>query len=199
MRAAQNHPALRWTVVVAAALMLHGAALWALQLKLMRQTADVAPAPVAAVIEVVMRRVEPAPERAVEAAPEAHPVKPKAEPKAVHKPVAAAALPHPRVVPVQPLLPSRQLVPIQAATPDATVQPAPEPVSAVPVQAAPSAQASGTPAASAAVADAGGLPGQGQAHVVPPSSDAAYLRNPQPDYPPMSRLRHETGTVMVRV
>jgi protein TonB len=35
--------------------------------------------------------------------------------------------------------------------------------------------------------------------VVLPSADAAYLSNPPPDYPPVSRLRRETGTVVVRV
>jgi len=32
-----------------------------------------------------------------------------------------------------------------------------------------------------------------------PSANAAYLRNSPPEYPPMSRLRQESGTVVVRV
>ena len=35
--------------------------------------------------------------------------------------------------------------------------------------------------------------------VVPPSFDAAYLRNPPPAYPAMSRRRGEQGTVVLRV
>ena len=35
--------------------------------------------------------------------------------------------------------------------------------------------------------------------VVPPSFDAAYLRNPPPAYPTMSRRRGEQGTVILRV
>jgi protein TonB len=38
-----------------------------------------------------------------------------------------------------------------------------------------------------------------QGNVVPPVADAAYLHNPEPDYPPMSVLRHETGIVTVGV
>lgn len=34
---------------------------------------------------------------------------------------------------------------------------------------------------------------------MPPVADAAYLHNPEPDYPPMSVLRHETGIVTVGV
>lgn len=37
------------------------------------------------------------------------------------------------------------------------------------------------------------------ARVVPPSFDAAYLRNPPPAYPAVSRRRGEQGTVMLRV
>ncbi|MDR2991441.1 MAG: TonB family protein [Burkholderiaceae bacterium] len=208
MKVAQNHLIWRWTVVVAAVLALHGAVLWALQLKLMRQAVKVAPVPVVAVIQMVVSRVEPTPVRAVATVPAATrhvAVEAKAEPKAVRKSVPAAAWPHTRAVPVPSPLLSVQPVPAQAAVPDeSTAQPVSGPASAVPVQTASSAladaaQTSSAPAGSAA-ADAAGSPAQaGQAHVVPPSSDAAYLRNPQPDYPPMSLLRHESGTVVVRV
>ena len=42
-------------------------------------------------------------------------------------------------------------------------------------------------------------PGTAPLAVVPPSFDAAYLQNPPPAYPPMSRRRGEQGKVMLRV
>lgn len=51
----------------------------------------------------------------------------------------------------------------------------------------PSVQVSGTTHALAAVAES------------PPRFDAGYLKNPQPDYPLVSRRRHEEGTVLLLV
>lgn len=46
----------------------------------------------------------------------------------------------------------------------------------------------------------GVLGGRGKAEsTTPPNSDAAYLRNPRPAYPAMSRKAQESGTVLLRV
>jgi len=42
-------------------------------------------------------------------------------------------------------------------------------------------------------------PAPAPAPIVPPSFDAAYLQNPPPVYPPMSRRRGEQGKVLLRV
>ncbi|MDR0478400.1 MAG: energy transducer TonB [Burkholderiaceae bacterium] len=68
-----------------------------------------------------------------------------------------------------------------------------------PIASASAAQTDGGLAATASTADAAGLPAQEQGDAVLPSADAVCFYRPKPDYPPMSRLRHETGTVKVDV
>ena len=46
---------------------------------------------------------------------------------------------------------------------------------------------------------AGGQVGGDPTGVLPPRFDAAYLRNPEPDYPALSRRLHEEGRVVLRV
>ncbi len=71
-----------------------------------------------------------------------------------------------------------------------------EPVPDAPVAAPPTTAAA---AASASVAaPAKGAPGPGDP-VTPPGFDAAYLNNPAPVYPLVSRRSHEQGTVLLRV
>jgi protein TonB len=71
--------------------------------------------------------------------------------------------------------------------------------SIAPIALASAAQTGDVPLQSGSAADGAVPPAQEPGKVVSPSSSAAYLHNPPPDYPPMSRLRHETGTVVVRV
>jgi protein TonB len=69
---------------------------------------------------------------------------------------------------------------------DETYSPAPAPQPATPV------------AAAVAAAPSKADPGPTEP-VSPPRFDAAYLNNPAPTYPPVSRRLHEQGTVLMRV
>ncbi|HRE17577.1 MAG TPA: energy transducer TonB, partial [Rhodocyclaceae bacterium] len=48
-------------------------------------------------------------------------------------------------------------------------------------------------------ANASGVPSEAPPAIVPPKFDAAYLANPPPPYPGMSRRLNETGRVLLRV
>ncbi|WP_082605511.1 energy transducer TonB [Curvibacter sp. PAE-UM] len=86
----------------------------------------------------------------------------------------------------------------EPAPPKAQVQPpTPQPVTATApapavAQAAPAAIEASTVAAAPAAPPA-------PARIELPSSDAAYLNNPKPSYPPLSRRLGEQGKVVVRV
>jgi protein TonB len=193
MRIPQSR-ALRWSAFVAAVLALHGAALWALQLGLMRHTADAAPA--ASVIAVMVSRAVLAPQPAAMPPSSVQPpVKMHAELQPVSKPAQAAALPRPWPVPVQPTPSSDQ--PVQTAPPvsGSVAQTALAP--SAPVTST-SADAGGAQTKTVSANHETGLSASAQGGVVLPSADAAYLHNPPPDYPPLSRLRRESGTVTVR-
>lgn len=90
-------------------------------------------------------------------------------------------LPKPRPVRTKPLPPLPQ--PVLAAAPAETASPA----EAAPAPPPPAAPVAAPAEAAPAVA------------VVPPRFDAAYLDNPAPHYPPMSRRMGEQGKVMLRV
>lgn len=119
----------------------------------------------------LVRSVEPPP-RPVAEPPKPLPVQPAA---AVKREKLA-----PKPVPVEPL--PRPLLAMPAETPS------PAPVVAV-APLAPAAEAPARPAAPAAVA----------APVSPARFDAAYLQNPEPRYPPLSRRLGEEGKVLLRV
>lgn len=99
--------------------------------------------------------------------------------------------PAPAVKPVTPTLPKiTPTTPRQLATP-ARDTPAAE---AVPAASTTNQIAPAAPATSAA----SGTPSEAPA-IVPPKFDAAYLANPAPPYPGMSRRLNETGRVLLRV
>jgi protein TonB len=186
MRTVPKRHALIWTVAVAAALVLHGVVLWVLQLRL---AADEMRVVVAPTIEMVVRQVHSAPQTPVAPSPPpaaksvAWPAKKQAEPKFKAASKFAAVLPH------RSLPPSHQ-----------PVQPVPTASDSIaPIASASTAHTDSTPLQPGSAADTSMPPAQKQEEVVPPSANAAYLHNPPPDYPPMSRLRHESGTVVVRV
>lgn len=87
--------------------------------------------------------------------------------------------PRPQVQPTPPL-------------PAATTEPAPLVAPAAPAPPAPAALEASTVAATAAGPAA-------PARIELPSSDAAYLNNPRPSYPALSRRLGEQGKVVVRV
>jgi protein TonB len=80
------------------------------------------------------------------------------------------------------------------------IRPRPTPAKTTPIADPAPASAESTPVAAAAPAAAptGGAPTE-QPAVTPPRFDAAYLANPAPPYPGMSRRLGEEGRVLLRV
>jgi len=91
----------------------------------------------------------------------------------------------------EPPLPRPQVQP-PTPQPVAAVAPSPAVAQAAPAAAAPAAIEASTVAAAPAAPPA-------PARIELPSSDAAYLNNPKPAYPPLSRRLGEQGKVVVRV
>jgi periplasmic protein TonB len=167
-------PAFRRKLVVAGGVvLLHVGALWALQSGLLHRVTEVF-VPVEIVTEIItppVARPEPPAAR-----PEPPPPKPAKAPEpprhvVVHK---APPPPAPKLV-AAPELPPASNAPTGIAEP----QPAPPPVTA-PVAAAPA-------------------PPPATPRVELPVSDADYLHNPKPAYPPASRRLGEKGKVVLRV
>lgn len=155
-------PLSRSTTIAASVVLLHIAALWALNAGLLRRAVEVI-VPVAMLSDVVT------------------PPTPKAQP------------PVPQPVPVErPTVRKTPLAPAPAPQPVAIADSTPSPTAPVGVVAP---QAAAEPVAPAAAPQAPAPP----AKVEPPSSDADYLQNPKPAYPPISRRLGEQGKVLVRV
>ena len=169
-------PGLNRTLAVAAGVVVfHGFALWALQSDRLRR-AVLLVVPVEAISEVI---VPPVP---VPARPPVATAQPTRSAIPVARPVAASPPPAPQMtVPVNPEPASNapSAIPV-AATPLPAIT---QPVSPGPL----AARAEPRPAAPA------------PSRLELPSSDADYLQNPKPDYPPMSKRLGEQGTVLVRV
>ena len=144
-------------------LLLHGAALWALQTGLLQRMVDVV-IPVTLLSELIeppRPKVEPPP-------PPKQPVTP-----AQAVPQKAMPLPPPMPVAIAEVAPTPQ-TPTGVVASVAALPPMTAPQTATPV-APPSPK------------------------VELPSSDADYLQNPKPAYPPMSKRIGEQGRVVVRV
>jgi periplasmic protein TonB len=148
--------------------LLHVAALWALQAGLLRRVVEIV-VPAQVISELVA-------EPTVKPPPAPKPVEPP--PPAPAKPLAApqVAAPQPVAVADAPATPS---APVGVTTPQAPAPPMTAPVAV----AAPAAPA--TPPS--------------PPRVELPSSDADYLQNPKPAYPPISKRLGEQGKVMLRV
>ncbi len=167
--------------VVAAVLMIHLLALWALQTGLLRRAFEVV-----VPVQLLAAVVEP--------------------PKAEIAPPRHIPAPPPQLV-IKPQRPVQPVPPVPMATPDPapmlttpTTTPTPAPVSAIqaPVTAAPSAPLA-TAAEPGTRAAASPAPAPAPARIELPSSDAAYLQNPRRPYPAMSRRLNEQGTVRLNV
>lgn len=115
---------------------------------------------------------------ALQAAPEPLPVLSPPPPA----PAKAAAKPPPTRKP-----------PVLAMTPEQQASPASPPVVAAPPEAAPSPAPATPPAAAPAASAAAGAP------LVAARYNAAYLNNPEPRYPPLSRRLGEEGKVLLKV
>ncbi len=189
----------RKATIVGSVVLLHGVALWALQQGLVRPLRPVVVP--ARIVAAVIVPVVPPPAPTVAAAPAAAPAPappaptpakpPPAKPPPV-KPRVAPPPPKPRAAPPQPA-PAAQARPTAPAVapvpPAAAPEPAPAPLAAAPTPA---------PAAAPPVPASPPAPAAPPV-VVQPSTQAAYLNNPRPDYPAMSRRLGETGRVIVRV
>lgn len=157
--------------IASSVLVFHLLALWALQSGLLRRAVEIV-VPVAILSQVI------------------DPPVPKPTPPPPPKP---QKLPEPRPV-KQALPPAPQPLAIADPTPTpnaptgVTTPPAPLPPVAAPVAAAAPPAPAVTPAAPPA-----------PPKVELPSSDADYLRNPAPAYPPISKRLGEQGKVLVRV
>lgn len=179
MAAAVRPP--RHAAALAAVLLLHGAALWALQQGLLQRTIEAITAP-EMLVEILQQEAALPPSAAV----------PKPQPLSTRAPA-----------PSTPRTPAPQL---QTAPPQPLVQdmaPSTEPAVAAAAPTAPGA-ASATANPTAAPAAASGsatavaaAPAPAAPKLQQPSSDADYLNNPKPLYPPMSRRLGEQGSVLV--
>ena len=159
-------PLQRNTKIVVTVLLLHVAAIWALQSGLMRKVVDlIVPA------EVIVEMAAPE-----EAAPE------KAQPR-----VEQQATPTPQRV--QVAKPAPQLLAVNQPSPVTAEQVF---VSVAPAAPATAPSTNNTPTASPAPAVAA------PPALVLPSTDADYLNNPKPPYPPLSKRLNEQGKVVVR-
>ena len=169
----------RNVVIAVAVLALHAGLIWALQTGLLLHTAELlVPAEVLAqLIEPPAPKPEPAPPPAIVPPPRTVRPAPSVQKKTTPKPEvrpqpAAIADPAPA-----PNAPTGTLAPV---------------VPVVPVAPAPPSAESAAPIASAA-------PAPPPAAVQLPSSNADYLQNPKPAYPPLSKRLGEQGKVIVRV
>lgn len=160
----------RNVVIAGGVVLFHAALLWALQTGLLRRAVEII-----VPVQVLSEIIAPAP------APTPPPPPPRPQPSvapavrpAVRQPVAAPA---PLPLAITDPTPAPQ-APIGVLTP----QPPAPPITA-PVATAPAAP----PAPPA------------PPRIVLPSSDAEYLANPRPAYPPLSKRLGEQGKVVVRV
>lgn len=164
----------RHALIAGPVLLFHALAIWALQTGLLMRAVEII-----VPVEVLAQIVElPAPKTA--------PPVPVATPPVPVK--QAVTRPRPATQPVIQTAPPILTVNEPAPAADAFVAPTPQPPAPI---AAPSVAA----AASAPTAP----PAPAPAKVVLPSSDAEYLNNPKPPYPPMSKRLNEQGNVMVRI
>lgn len=157
-------------VIAGSVVLFHAAALWALQSGLVRRVVEVV-----VPVTLLSETVTPLAPR-VEAPPAPPPVPAPQPPKKVVKRTPPPA-PRPVARP-EPAPAPTPTAPAGVTEPQPPAPPLAEPVAAVPAPPAP------PPA---------------PPRVELPSSDAAYLQNPKPPYPPLSKRLGEQGKVVLRV
>jgi periplasmic protein TonB len=165
------HKLNRNLAIAGSVVLFHFAALWALQTGLLRRAVEIV-VPVSILSEIV---TPPAPK--IEPPPAPPPPKPPeaVKPAAPRKVERASPAPQPVAVPDQRPAP-------EAPTGIPVPQPAPPPMAA-PLTPEPT----------------GPAPAPAPARIELPTSDASYLQNPPPTYPPISKRLGEQGKVLVRV
>ena len=160
----------RNAVIVGSVVALHVAGIWALQSGLLRKAAEVI-VPAQLLSEFIAPPAPPSPPK-VTPPPPAPPPPPRPAPKVAPRPAPMpVAIAHPTPAP-------------NAPTGITTPQPPAPPIEA---PAAPPAPAPAPPAPPA------------PPRIELPSSDAAYLNNPRPSYPSVSKRMGEEGKVVLRV
>ena len=162
----------RRVVIVLSVIGLHVAAVWALQSGLLRRAMEIV-----IPVQVMAELIEP-PQPLVEPPPPAPPT-----------PVAAPTPPKPRPRPIPQPQPQPQPQPV--------AEPEPMPLAPVVPPAPPAPPARPEPIVAAAPPPAPPAP-PAPPRIDLPSSNADYLRNPPPPYPPMSKRLGEQGRVVVR-
>lgn len=162
----------RNAVIVGCVLALHGAGLWALQAGLLRRAAEI---------------IVPAELLSQFIAPPTPPVPPPAPPP----PPPKAPLPRPR--PAPPPAP----MPLALAEPETPAPAAPTGVIAAPPAPPPMTAPMAAPAPAPTPPAPPAPPAPPKIEL--PSSDAAYLNNPKPGYPAISKRMGEQGRVLLRV
>ena len=182
-------PRLRQPLLVTGVLLLHVAGLWALGSGLLRRAVEQV-LPVALLAAEVEAPVVPAVTPVDRTEPRPAPVsRPQPAPTARPAPADATAAPGPAPV-------------LAAAVPGDNAPAAPAAVTAPPPAAAaarPEAVATARPGAQTSMAAAPATAPPPPAKLELPVSDAAYLQNPRPPYPPLSKRLREEGEVIVRV
>lgn len=158
----------RNAVIAGSVVVLHVAALWALQSGLLRRAAEI---------------IVPAEVLSEFIAPPAPPAPPPPKPAPPPPPKPAPPKPAPRPAPMPVAVPSPAPAP---NAPTGIVEPQP-PAPPIEAPAAPPAPAPAPPAPPA------------PPKIELPSSDAAYLNNPKPTYPAISKRLGEQGKVVLRV
>ncbi|WP_158590443.1 energy transducer TonB [Noviherbaspirillum cavernae] len=123
------------------------------------------------------------------------PLQPQVQPQRQPEPEPAVK-PAPKPTPVKQVKPAKPTV-----TPRPTPAPVPTP-NTTPSESAisvPQASSQPAPAHTSSAAAESAAPSPAPAPISAPRFDAAYLRNPEPRYPPLARRMGEQGTVMLRV
>ena len=179
------HPSLsRNTIVASGVVLFHAAVLWALLQVNLRPR----PAEIVVPVEMLSEMLKPPAPKVERPTPTTTPVPPPIQPDPVVRPLGR---PHPEPRPAPHPAPRPTPKPVEVATPEpapAAAPPAVAPQPAAPPVAAPAPEAPPAPAARAA-----------PAKIELPSSNADYLQNPKPPYPPISKRLGEQGTVIVKV
>jgi periplasmic protein TonB len=167
----------RKTTVVVSVIALHVGVLWALQSGLLRHVAEVV-VPAEILVEII--------------APPAPPTPPTPQPVAKAQPTVQPKAPKPELpTPTPAVQPTPAPIPTPLAVAPATTAPEPSPGAPTAVAAAPASTNTGS-------TQNAPLAPPAPPKVTQPSTDADYLNNARPQYPPMSKRLNEQGKVVVR-
>lgn len=181
-RAFPGTPSARTSAIVVAVVLLHGGGLWALQSGLLHRIVAEVVVPAEVLIDMSPADTEPAPPKP----------QPQTAPPAAARPLSPQLTPQPAAAPAPQAVATPLAVPLPPTEPDnAALSPAPV--------------AAATSTANGSGSNASPPVGSSNATATPrapalelPNSDARYLNNPKPPYPPLSKRMGEQGKVVIR-